>query len=112
MTDLKPSASLEAGGSNPTPSLFPTTNCTAEEQVKINFYRTYDVMTGVRIAATLGGFFVLMVILVVYKSKSKTERALKDPTLTAAATAEVEEEERQMSALEATVYQTLNTRKS
>ncbi|KAK9701763.1 hypothetical protein QE152_g30398 [Popillia japonica] len=111
MTDMKPSVSLEASGSDTIPSIFPSTNCTSEEQVKINFYRTYDVMTGVRIAATLGGFFVLMVILVVYKSKSKTERALKDPTLAAAAHAEAEEEERQISALEASVYQTLNTRK-
>lgn len=46
------------------------------EQEKIEFYRTYDVMTGVRIAATLGGFFGLMVILVLYKSKSKTEKVL------------------------------------
>lgn len=44
------------------------------EQERIDFYRTYDVMTGVRIAATLGGFFGLMVILVLYKSKSKTEK--------------------------------------
>lgn len=112
MTDLKPSASMEAGGSDTAPSLFAPANCTSTDQVKINFYRTYDVMTGVRIAATLGGFFVLMVILVVYKSKSKTERALRDPDIAAAATAEAEEEERQISALEATVYQTLNTRKS
>ncbi|GJQ76693.1 hypothetical protein Trydic_g15545 [Trypoxylus dichotomus] len=109
---MKPNASLEAAGLNATPSIFPSTNCTSDEQGKINFYRTYDVMTGVRIAATLGGFFVLMVILVVYKSKSKTERALRDPTMLAAANAEAEEEERQISALEASVYQTLNTRKS
>lgn len=39
------------------------------EQLKIEFYKTYDVMTGVRIAATLGGFFSLMVLLVIYKSR-------------------------------------------
>lgn len=50
-------------------------------------------MTGVRIAATLGGFFALMVILVVYKSKSKTEKALEDPKLAAAAVAEVSAKE-------------------
>lgn len=38
------------------------------------YYKTYDVMTGVRIAATLGSFFGLMVLLVLYKSKSKTEK--------------------------------------
>lgn len=77
------------------------------------FYKTYDVMIGVRIAATLGGFFALMVVLVVYKSKSKTERALEDPKLTAAAVAEVEEEERQIAAaLEATAYQELNPRRA
>lgn len=39
------------------------------EQLKVEFYKTYDVMTGVRIAATLGGFFSLMVFFVVYKSR-------------------------------------------
>lgn len=78
-----------------------------------DFYRTYDPMTGIRIAATLGGFFALMVILVVYKTKSKTEKALEDPRLTAAAVAEVEEEERQIAAaLEAAVYQQLNPRRA
>ncbi|KAL1506297.1 hypothetical protein ABEB36_005688 [Hypothenemus hampei] len=73
------------------------------------YYKTYDVMTGVRIAATLGSFFGLMVLLVLYKSKSKTEKALEDPNFTAAAVAEVEEEERQLQlALEATAYEQLN----
>lgn len=40
------------------------------------YYKTYDVMTGVRIAATLGSFFGLMVLLVLYKSKSKVLRKL------------------------------------
>lgn len=31
------------------------------DRVRKEFYATYDVMTGVRIAATLGGFFALMV---------------------------------------------------
>ncbi|KAG5877897.1 hypothetical protein JTB14_009646 [Gonioctena quinquepunctata] len=70
-------------------------------------------MTGVRIAATLGSFFALMVLLVLYKSKSKTEKAMEDPKITAAAIAEVEAEERQMQlALEATAYHQLNPRKS
>lgn len=67
----------------PSPTLSP------KEIMRNNFYKTYDAMTGVRIAATLGGFFALMVILVVYKSKSKTEKALEDPKLAAAAVAEV-----------------------
>lgn len=46
-----------------------TPTLSEREQVKIEFYKTYDVMTGVRIAATLGGFFSLMVLLVVYKSR-------------------------------------------
>lgn len=46
-----------------------TPTLSEREQLKIEFYKTYDVMTGVRIAATLGGFFSLMVILVVYKSR-------------------------------------------
>jgi hypothetical protein len=41
------------------------------------FYATYDVMTGIRIAATLGGFFLLMVFLIVYKSRSHSVKALK-----------------------------------
>lgn len=48
------------------------------EQMRMEFYATYDVMTGVRIAATLGGFFGLMVFLVIYKSRSRsTTKALK-----------------------------------
>ncbi|XP_044255766.1 uncharacterized protein LOC123005833 [Tribolium madens] len=94
------------------PSLYPTLNPVQRRELEKDFYETYDVMTGVRIAATLGGFFGLMVILVLYKSKSKTERALEDPDFTAAAVAEVEEEERQLAAvLEATAYQQLNSRK-
>lgn len=40
------------------------------------FYASYDVMTGIRIAATLGGFFALMVFLIVYKSRSHSVRAM------------------------------------
>lgn len=78
------------------------------------FYSTYDVMTGVRIAMTLGGFFAFMVILVLYKSKSETEKALEDPVFTAAAVADAEEEEeRQLAAvIEAEVFQKLNPRRS
>lgn len=76
------------------------------------FYATYDVMTGIRIAVTLGGFFAFVVLLVLVKSKSKTERALEDPDFTAAAVAEVEEEEERQfaAALEATIYQKLGRR--
>jgi ABC-type lipoprotein release transport system permease subunit len=43
----------------------------------MEFFATYDVMTGVRIAATLGAFFGLMVFLIVYKSRSTTNKALQ-----------------------------------
>lgn len=43
----------------------------------MEFYATYDVMTGVRIAATLGGFFGLMVFLVVYKSRGESQETIK-----------------------------------
>lgn len=73
------------------------------DRVRIEFYATYDVMTGVRIAATLGGFFALMVFLIVYKSRSKTLKALNDPKLVEMAEAVVAEEQaveekRQLSA--------------
>ncbi|KOB65270.1 RING finger protein 10 [Operophtera brumata] len=73
------------------------------DRVRIEFYATYDVMTGVRIAATLGGFFALMVFLIVYKSRSKTLKALNDPRLVELAEAVVAEEqaveeERQLNA--------------
>ncbi|XP_055712238.1 uncharacterized protein LOC129807174 isoform X2 [Phlebotomus papatasi] len=63
------------------------------ERIRMEFYATYDVMTGVRIAATLGGFFGLMVILVMYKSRSHSNSALKDPNIAAVAAAVVQEEE-------------------
>lgn len=63
------------------------------ERVRIEFYATYDVMTGVRIAATLGGFFALMVFLIVYKSRSKSMKALNDPKIVELAEAVVAEEE-------------------
>lgn len=50
------------------------------ERIRIEFFATYDVMTGVRIATTLGGFFGLMVFLVIYKSRGErleTMKALK-----------------------------------
>lgn len=43
----------------------------------MEFYATYDIMTGVRIAATLGGFFGLMVFLVIYKSRGETHETMK-----------------------------------
>lgn len=45
-------------------------------RMREEFYATYDVMTGIRIAATLGGFFFLMVFLIVYKSRSHSAKAL------------------------------------
>ncbi|OWR52588.1 uncharacterized protein LOC116766620 [Danaus plexippus] len=73
------------------------------DRVRVEFYATYDVMTGVRIAATLGGFFALMVFLIVYKSRSKSVKALNDPKLVELAEAVVAEEqaveeERQLTA--------------
>lgn len=46
-------------------------------RIRMEFFATYDVMTGVRIAATLGGFFGLMVFLVVYKSRGESQETLK-----------------------------------
>ena len=54
-------------------------------------------MTGVRIAATLGGFFAFVILLVMFKSRSHTNQALKDPKIVAVAAAVVlEEEEREL----------------
>lgn len=47
------------------------------QRLRDEFFATYDVMTGIRIAATLGGFFFLMVFLIVYKSRSHSNRALR-----------------------------------
>lgn len=73
-------------------------NATVErERIRSEFYATYDVMTGIRIAATLGGFFAFVIILVMYKSRSHTNQALKDPKIVAVAAAVVlEEEEREL----------------
>lgn len=104
-------ASLEAPSTTLSSYINNNDNKTREQQ-RIEYYRTYDVMTGIRIAATLGGFFALMVLLVLYKSKSKTEKALEDPKLAAQAVADAEEEERQIAAaLEATAYEQLNPRR-
>lgn len=59
------------------------------ERIRMEFYATYDVMTGLRIAGTLAAFFGLMVMLVMYKSR----RAVKDPQLAAVAAEMVQEEE-------------------
>ncbi|XP_012280069.1 uncharacterized protein LOC105699547 [Orussus abietinus] len=87
----------------PTSSTAPeaTPTLSEREQLKIEFYKTYDVMTGVRIAATLGGFFGIMVLLVVYKSRCKANKQLDDPRLTAAAEAAVAEAEAEERALAA-----------
>lgn len=83
-TSASPKAGSAVGQSGITTSPAPLKDQQRQqmrEQERIDFYRTYDVMTGVRIAATLGGFFGLMVILVLYKSKSKTEKVIKVPIL-------------------------------
>ncbi|XP_037034132.1 uncharacterized protein LOC119072918 [Bradysia coprophila] len=77
------------------------------ERIRMEFYATYDVMTGVRIAATLGGFFGLMVFLVVYKSRGESQetmKALKDPKIAAVAAAVMQEEDdrKLQEAMEAT----------
>ncbi|XP_028163193.1 uncharacterized protein LOC114354822 [Ostrinia furnacalis] len=88
------------------------------DRVRIEFYATYDVMTGVRIAATLGGFFALMVFLIVYKSRSKSVKALNDPKLVELAEAVVAEEqaveeERQLTAaLEEALSERMRSRPS
>uniref|UniRef100_A0A1A9WKN5 Uncharacterized protein n=1 Tax=Glossina brevipalpis TaxID=37001 RepID=A0A1A9WKN5_9MUSC len=66
------------------------------ERIRAEFFATYDVMTGVRIAATLGGFFGLMVFLIVWKSRSssnETMKVLKDPKMAAVAAVCMQEEE-------------------
>lgn len=52
---------------------------TEQERLRLReeFFATYDVMTGIRIAVTLGGFFFFMVFLIVYKSRSKSNKALR-----------------------------------
>ncbi|XP_065078276.1 uncharacterized protein LOC135701411 [Ochlerotatus camptorhynchus] len=80
------------------------------QRQRMEFFATYDVMTGVRIAATLGGFFGLMVFLVIYKSRTRsTANALKDPTIAAVAAAVIEEEEERelQEAIEATAFSLL-----
>jgi len=75
-------------------------NAAERSRVRDEFFATYDVMTGVRIAATLGGFFGLMVFLIVWKSRSssnETLKVLKDPKMAAvAAVCMQEEEEREL----------------
>lgn len=66
------------------------------QKIRDEFFATYDVMTGVRIAATLGGFFGLMVFLIVWKSRSssnETLKVLKDPKMAAVAAVCMQEEE-------------------
>jgi len=53
----------------------------------------------VRIAATLGGFFGMMVLLVVYKSRCRYGKSAISDVQLAAAAAAVEEEEQQVSHL-------------
>jgi hypothetical protein len=65
-TVATPPANSSNSSGSPAP---PPPTLSEREQLKQEFYKTYDVMTGVRIAATLGGFFSLMVFFVVYKSR-------------------------------------------
>ncbi|KAG8229780.1 hypothetical protein J437_LFUL005861 [Ladona fulva] len=55
----------------------PKPTLSERELLKLEYYSTYDAMTGIRIAATLGGFFSLMVFLVVYKSKCRCKSSRK-----------------------------------
>uniref|UniRef100_A0A182MP44 Uncharacterized protein n=1 Tax=Anopheles culicifacies TaxID=139723 RepID=A0A182MP44_9DIPT len=73
------SSTAATPNSNITPEFSNQTQVDRErERLRMEFYATYDVMTGVRIAATLGGFFGLMVFLVIYKSRTRsTAKALK-----------------------------------
>ncbi|KAH8298013.1 hypothetical protein KR018_004402 [Drosophila ironensis] len=71
-------------------------NLAERARIRAEFFATYDVMTGVRIAATLGGFFGLMVFLIVWKSRSssnETMKVLKDPKMAAVAAVCMQEEE-------------------
>ncbi|XP_023235386.1 uncharacterized protein LOC111634781 [Centruroides sculpturatus] len=45
-------------------------------RVAAEYYQTYDVMTGVRIAATLGGLITLFALFLFYKSRCKPERPI------------------------------------
>lgn len=68
----------EPNGSSPESNITSTTPpaiITGSATDPREYYKTYDVMTGVRIAATLGSFFGLMVLLVLYKSKSKVRHS-------------------------------------
>lgn len=46
------------------------------ERIRQEFYATYDVMTGIRIAATLSCLFLFFVFLVVYKGRNKANSVL------------------------------------
>ncbi|XP_067000270.2 uncharacterized protein [Anabrus simplex] len=112
-TSVSPTPELVLSGSTPASDVVggvgllptPTPTIDEQEQIRIDFYRTYDVMTGVRIAATLGGFFSLMVLLVVYKSKCKS-KSLSDEQLNAAAAEAVAQEDSQIAAATAAFYST------
>ncbi|KAF0308430.1 hypothetical protein FJT64_020322 [Amphibalanus amphitrite] len=44
---------------------------TPDELERRQFYNTYNAWTGINIAASLGGFFMLLILLLLYKSKCK-----------------------------------------
>ncbi|KAK3917405.1 Heat shock 70 kDa protein 15 [Frankliniella fusca] len=99
------SALLQLNGTAATTTMSPE----QREQLRVEFFRTYDMMTGVRIAATLGGFFGMMVLLVLYKSRCRPRKtAIKEVRL-AAAKAVVEEEDQQEAVAAAIYMQTVVT---
>lgn len=94
-TDCDPQCSnlgnrSEGGGSSgPSQQLGPPKD---RELIREQYYRTYDPMTGVRIASTLGGFIGLICLMILYKTKCKPQRDYKLPAEASAAvvTADVE----------------------
>lgn len=86
-TDCDPQCSTlgnrsEGGGSTGPPHINSAEN---REQIREEYYRTYEPLTGVRIAATLGGFFGFICLMVLYKTKCKPQRDYKPPAEASAA---------------------------
>lgn len=56
------------------PSIVRMRDLSPEERAKVigEYYQNYDVMTGLRIAATLGGLITLFTLFLFYKSKCKS----------------------------------------
>ena len=47
------------------------------EQIRIDYYNTYDPMVGMRIALTLSGLFIIMLLMIFLKGRSEAEFLLK-----------------------------------